>query len=375
MMALFLQLRLTIHMKHFRILVLVALLHFWVCSTSLAEDFFDTRYQYYQEDNNRIRVDSSYSLFSATAGENLTLDGSLLYSAISGASPTGLPAYNKGSDVPVVNIKDERYAFTLGATTQWGIHSLHPGISYSYESDYLSLGTSLQDTISLNQKNTELVLGFGYNRDTVGANGSDLSAAKRTYDWLIGINQIIDADTLLNVNVGITTKQGYLNDPYKRVLVNNDVLQDHRPSRKLEELLYTQITHYIAAWNASVEASYRLGHNDQGQTSHTGTLALHKYFFNKRLIVRPLFRYFRQSAANYYDTQFTGNPEYYSADYRVSALESFTFGAQITWQLVPDKFSLNLGYERYLIRGTDGKTAQSAYPDANALTAGLRYAF
>ena len=358
-----------------RNLVLAGILYIWVSSAALAETIVDTRYQYYQEDNNRIRVDSDYSLFSIDLSDTVLLDGTLLYSVISGASPTGLPPSKPGGQVPVVELTDERIASNIGLTAQLGNHSLKGGFSYSYESDYLSLGGSVQDTIALNEKNTELVLGFAYTRDTVGANGSNLKEAKRSFDWIVGLNQLLGPNTLLSFNVGIGQKQGFLNDPYKRVLIDGDVYYENRPGRKLEELLFLQLTHFIEPWDASVELSYRFGHNDHGSNSNTAMLAFYKYLFDKRLVIRPSFRFYTQTAADYYATEFSGNPTYYSSDYRISAEQTFNYGLQVRWNVVPDKFAIDLGYERYITRGTDGSTSQSAYPDANSIIAGVHIKF
>lgn len=361
--------------KNWRQTTIVAVIHIYLCSAALSETVVDTRYQYYQEDSGRIRVDSDYSLFRVDLSDTIALDGTLLYSSISGASPTGLPPDYKGGQVPVVSLTDERYAGTLNLTTPFANHTLKTGISYSSESDYVSRGASITDSISLNQKNTDLVLGFAYTDDTVGANGSDFSAKKRSYDYMIGINQVLSPNTTLSLNVGIGQKQGYLSDPYKRVLLNDGVYYDNRPGRKLEELGFVQLTHYIESLDASIETSYRFGNNDHGSHSHTAIVAFYKNFFNKRLVVRPSFRYYRQTAADFYATEFTGNPQYYSSDYRVSAEETFNLGLQIRWWMVQDKFALDLGYERYISRGLDGVTSQSAYPDANSVTIGVHASF
>lgn len=351
----------------------VLYLHLLLCQLS-AEDKFETRYQWYQEDDDRIRVDSDYSLFSIDLSETLVLDGTLLYSAISGASPIGIPAYD-GGDVPTVYLEDERYAASLGLTKQIARHSLKIGASYSYEADYLSLGASLQDTISLNNKNTELVLGLAYTHDTVGAAGSDLDETKRVYDLFVGVNQIIDARTLLQVNVGLGKKQGYLSDPYKRVLIDDEIYDENRPGDKLEQILFAQLTRELIDDSLSAELSYRFGHNDHGSISHTAMLSLYKYLFNKRLVVRPSFRFYNQSAADYYATEFTGDPEFYSSDYRLTDEQTFTYGLQLRWNIIPGKLALDLGYERYVTKGTDGVTHQSAFPDANSVTVGFKLAF
>src|SRR5437762_4953722 len=105
--------------QRIRIWLLVCTIHVAISCSGLRESTFETRYQFYQEEHDRIRVDSSYSLFSIDLSDTLVLDGSLLYSAISGASPTGLPPLVAGDPVPTVKLTDERYAFTLGVAKQF----------------------------------------------------------------------------------------------------------------------------------------------------------------------------------------------------------------------------------------------------------------
>lgn len=358
-----------------RLWLVAGLLYLHLVTSSMAETVFETRYQYYQEDDGRMRVDSDYSLFSVDLSDTVVLDGTLLYSTLSGASPIGTPPSKRGGDVPLAYLEDDRYAATLGLTSQLGNHSLKTGVSYSYEADYLSLGASVQDTISLNEKNTELVLGFAYTDDTVGANGSDFEEAKRSYDAIIGVNQLLGPNTVLTFDVSLGWKQGYLSDPYKRVLIDDEVFYDERPSSKFEQMAFLRLTHYLEGLDASVEASYRFGHNDFGIVSHEAQVAFYKYLFDKRVVIRPSFRFYDQSAADFYATQFTGAPRYASADYRLSAEQTFDIGLQIRWNIIKDKLALDIGYDRYISRGTDGKTSQSAYPDAHSVTAGIHVQF
>jgi len=359
-----------------RLWALICLIHLIVQSSLRAEATLDSRFQYYQEDDHRIRVNSVYSLFSIDLNDTTHVDGSQIYSAISGASPTGLPPLIPGGPLPLAHLKDERNAFTLGLTKQLADHSIRVGYAYSTESDYLSNAVSLQDTISLNQKNTDLVLSCAYTDDRVGANGTDLNAPKRTFDTLVGISQVLSPKDLLEINLSLSWSQGFLSDPYKRVLLNDFfVLADKRPSHRFEQLLFLQWTHHLP-WNgASMETSYRFGHNDFGSFSHTAQIALYQKLFQDRIVISPSLRYYWQSAANFYATQFTGAPLYYSSDYRVSKEESYSLGVQVRWNVIRDRLAVDAGYQRYCTRGLDGVTLQAAYPKANSLSAGLHLEF
>jgi hypothetical protein len=344
----------------------------------VAGDVFETRYQYYQEGNGRMRVDSIHSLFSVEAGKNVSIDGTYLYSTLSGASPTGLPlSISADGRIDTIHLRDERNAFSLGVNRVYGNHVLRTGIAYSQESDYLSYAYSIQDTISFNQKNTELVAGYSFTDDTVGANGSDLNASKRSHAALLGLSQILGPDDLLSVNLTCTWRDGYLSDPYKRFWLNDlsEVRWDNRPSRRSEQMLQVRWTHRVASLGGSVETTYRFGVSDWGNDSHMMRVTFHKKFLDGRMIVSPGIRYYRQSAATFYDTEFYGSPRYSSADYRLAAEETWSGGLQARWYAVPDRLAFDVGWERYITRGLDGKTPQGMFPSATTVSVGVHLDF
>jgi hypothetical protein len=98
-------------------------------------------------------------------------------------------------------------------------------------------------------------------------------------------------------------RDGYLSDPYKRVLINQFfVLPDTRPDERFEQLVFVQWTHFLAQSGAGVEVSYRYGHNDFGSESHTGGSCYPSEVVWRTVDHPSGFSYYRQSAADFYDT-------------------------------------------------------------------------
>ena len=64
------------------------------------------------------------------------------------------------------------------------------------------------------------------------------------------------------------------------------------------------------------------------------------------------------------------HPSYFSSDYRLSELDTLTYGVVASWR-VHDRFSLEAAYKRYEMRGQDGATPASAYPSAHIFTLGF----
>jgi hypothetical protein len=187
------------------------------------------------------------------------------------------------------------------------------------------------------------------------------------------------------VNLTLGYSDGYLADPYKRVRFDGypdptATFAEKRPGYKFRQIGYFALTQFIEPLNSSVELSYRLYHDSFNITAHTAGLGYYQRI-GKHFIVAPMFRYYVQSAADFYGARFAGDPSdpdspvpvpnYYSADYRLSEMESFTYGVQITC-IIKDRVYLDLAYKRYEMIGLDNATSSSAYPTANIITGGLR---
>lgn len=304
-----------------------------------------------------------------------------------------------------------------------------PQVSYSKESDYESVGVALNQTINFNQRNTALTVGIAENWDELkGAqHGFNNPERKDTTDFLLGVRQILAPRTVLTVNLTLGYARGYLSDPYKGVnfsysypipLFDPDPVdvnwEEHRPDSRFRQVGYVSLLQYVDAVRGALETSYRLHHDDWGVVGHTLELAWHQKLGRRGrdmdpwVTLSPFFRFHHQSAADFYGVQFAGDPafangavgaaqsdgftilfaddpafpgdatgtftvpahpKYYTSDYRLSQLNTFTYGLTADIR-VHEHVSLTAGYKRYVMEGLDGVTLSSAYPSAHVVTVG-----
>jgi len=371
----------------------------------LAEDHVDYRYEFYEENNDRIQVQTHAVLFDQTLKEGLlSVNGEVVFDAVSGATPSGAaPAYKynynsvpqfgfqvpilgntNNAKVPLQHMKDDRQAVSLGMPITLGIHTFTPQFSYSQESDYLSTGAALNYTLALNEKNTLVTAGWAHTWDRV-RDDLGVKRDKRNDDFLLGVSQLLGPKTVLGLNLVYGQASGYLNDPYRFIVAANDLQIDaanpsgyveQRPSDREKFAARISATQFITPAHASVEAAYRYYHDSYGIDAHTLELTWYQKL-GKRVVVAPGFRYYRQTAANfYYELLPDSNhrPTYYSPDYRLSKLQSFNFGLNVTVKATK-WLTFDAGYRYYFMQGLDGVTSASAYPSANVYTMGLRFLF
>lgn len=354
-----------------------------------AGDYVYYRFGYYKEEDGRIEVSTHSTLFEKQIIESLVAKGEFVYDGISGASPTGKPPLPGSKSVQLAKLQDIRRAGNVEFDWHIGRHTLSPQVAFSKESDYESLGLSLSDAVEFNQKNTTLRLGVARSFDEVQRNGSPFPDAKSkdSTEGLIGVSQLLSPNTVFTADFTYSDTSGYLTDPYKQILFAgwgdpNATDEENRPTHRTRQVLMTTLTQWINPVNASAEISYRFGHDSFGVLSHTTELTWHQRI-GEHLILEPAFRYYEQSAADFYHTSVPGffagdgvtdRSEYYSADYRLSHLETFTYGLKAT-VLLGEHVYLDLGYQRYEMRGLDHETAAAAYPKANIFSVGLRLWF
>jgi hypothetical protein len=288
-------------------------------------------------------------------------------------------------------MRDIRKAGNLATSIRWGPNTTTPQVAYSIESDYESIGISLNHSIDFNQKNTTVTVGLAHDFDTIMEPFFIGDRHKDTTDALIGVTQVLGPRTLLSANLTLGTASGYMADPYRGfVFTDYDpaaLFAEQRPQHKTRQILLVSLAQHFDPVDASAEISYRFYHDSFGIFGHTASLEWFQKI-GKHVILAPMFRYYYQTAAYFYATELPGDPTlspgdpfftvpvpaFYSSDYRLSEMQTFTFGLNATF-VINSHVYLDAAFRRYEMCGLDGVTSASAYPNANIFTAGARLWF
>jgi len=301
------------------------------------------------------------------------------FDAMSGASPNGAtptvthqtftsPSGNRyttaSGDLPVRSFRDQRHALSL----DWESPITHTlkvsaGLNASFESDYRSLGASLNLSQDLNQRLSTLTAGLSFNEDKISPSDG-LQAALGTYqasptgvaagqkhiqDALVGWTQVMSRHWLSQLNLGIGRDQGSMSDPYKGVsLVDTQgqpVMVGTRP-RMVNEGRPDSRTRQTLFWGNAIHlgrdvlhADVRHYRDDWGVRANTLEL---QYWWKTRagssgLRLRPGLRLSQQGKADFYAhsmlaTAFDNpatRPDHLSSDSRLAANTSWSFSVRV----------------------------------------------
>ena len=273
---------------------------------------------------------------------------------------------------------------------------------------------------AFNKKNSTLSLGLSFDDDSIKPEGgvpkplsnmkyvgnpatrSGSNDTKQVGDILIGWNQVINASTIMQFNLGLSKSSGYLNDPYKVVTIVDPItgepvadgtfdtdgttmdaiVYENRPDTRFKKSIFWETKHHTF-WGDTIDASYRYMTDDWGIKSHTIDFK-YRWNFTDNMYLQPDMRWYTQTAADFYHHNLTAAPlpgQYMSADYRLSKFDATTFGIKYGYIFSNDS-EINIRVENYKQKGTVSSTdivgAQKRYDtgtDLNAMVFQIGYSF
>lgn len=399
---------------------------------------FNTALLYYGEDNRRVSDYSFKSLVTRNLVDDRILTIGLAVDTLTGATPSGAirmdvpqtftrPSGNSTYTIPAGELplddtfRDTRAALTinweqpLGRMWKGGL-----GFSGSKEYDYTHLGINGNIARDFNKRNTTLSAGVSLARDSwdpvggtpipfapmldVGDTSNKTGGEdKDIFDIVLGVTQVVSRRMIVQLNYSFSDNSGYLTDPYKflslvdgttgdtldRILPlppgaegpSHEFRFENRPRERTKHSVYGQTKYYM---NGKVlDASYRYMTDDWEIDSHTVDLKF-RWPLSESLYVEPHFRYYTQTAADFYRISLVDGvtlPAFASSDYRLGEFDAITAGLKLGWKTGSGN-EMSVRVETYQQNGTipsnlliGNQVGRETYPDLDALIVQFSYQF
>jgi hypothetical protein len=289
------------------------------------------------------------------------------------------------------------------------------GAHASREFDYQSVGFNAGLSLDFNQKNTTLSVGSSFSFDRIKPYGG-LPVALSTHvvqtpamtdeqfqsafnatrdgdtenkfvsDFLVGMTQVINKNTVMQLNISVSRSSGYHTDPFKIVsVINEDGLiqfniYESRPQARSKHGIFWRTK--IFNEGDIFDASYRLMSDNWGINSNTIDMR-YKIPIGDSYI-EPHVRFYQQSAADFYNVYLVDGaltPEFTTADYRLGELTTATIGAKYGYTtLTGNDMAFRLEYYQQISADAGfkaiGQLAETDYlPNVNALMFQVSYSF
>lgn len=400
----------------------------------------DTGVLMYKEADSRVQAIEPSVRVEKDFGDEHIFSGKLVVDSLTGASPNGAtsanvpqsftgPSGNKAKTTPAnaLPLDDEFKDTRVAASTNWQQPiapdmKINIGGNVSNEYDFRSFGANANIAKDFNNKNTTVSLGGAFEYDIIDAVGGapvpltpqldgqkqQGTKNKNVSDLLLGLTQVINRHSLIQLNYSLSMSNGYQNDPYKILTLvdtkgnliadqdfspgNNFYLFENRPDKRTRHSFFGDYKYGFDRGDVA-DLSYRFTTDDWGIQSHTFD-AKYRYTITDKYFVEPHVRYYTQTAADFYHSYLKvgdgitldgqGEPvpsiEYASADSRLGAFDATTYGVKFGMNLAKDR-ELSLRVEQYDQKAKDLKPiggnlqGQILQPDLSATFVQLGYSF
>jgi uncharacterized protein DUF3570 len=267
-----------------------------------------------------VRSPSLYALVPVSA--TMTVEGSVTHDTMSGASPL---FHDTLSGASGLGVTDYRTAGDVKVTKYLNGQAFAVGAALSSERDYESRAASLEWQLWSDDRNRTYAVGFGAARDRIdSANGIAAGKRRETYDYRIGVTQVLRPDAVVESSLAWSDGRGYYSDPYK--------LLDTRPDRRRIFAWLTRYNQYVPSIDGTARIVYRYLRDSFGDRSHM-LEASWIQSLPAGFTLTPTLRYYTQGAADFYrDPPFPqglvpGEP--YTADTRLAAYGAITAGVRL----------------------------------------------
>ena len=321
--------------------LLLAIFSYPVWCAVLPDDRADAMYHSY--DGGGVEVTGPSILVRKGDAKNFSLSANYYADSISSAS---IDVVTQGSPY-----SEQRNQWSGSVDFLHADTTMILGYTNSDESDYKADTYNVSLSQTMFGALTTVTLGYSRGFDDIFDNTQpDFKETADHQNYHISVSQVLTKTMLLSVNYDAITDEGYLQNPYRNVLVLNDPndpeagfnfnTPETYPNTRTSNALSANLLYYLP-YRASVRANYRYYTDDWEIDGHTVEIG-YTHPLRDRWIVELRYRYYTQSDADFYANvfQYPNQQNFMARDKELSKFSDHTLGFGISYSLLED----NWGY-------------------------------
>ncbi|OUS32521.1 hypothetical protein A9Q99_00150 [Gammaproteobacteria bacterium 45_16_T64] len=279
----------------------------------------------YSGDSERYTIDIQQFRVVAPINSALAVILNIQDETLSGASPWYVDK-EANPDKPVVmsgaSIKEHRTDASIQTTYYHDNGSLGLTAGISEENDYASSSLGLGASFNFNDKLSTLSVGVSGSNDSIEPTQGNVPTNtikddKQSSSAFVGLSQVINKDTIIQVGSSFASAEGFLSDSYK--------LNDRRPDSRQRWTVNTALRQHYSSIDSTLHLDYRYYGDDWEMQSHTVDASVWVELGDHVMLI-PSVRWYSQSDTPFFANTADSANKYHSSDYRLSSYGAITTG-------------------------------------------------
>lgn len=308
-----------------------------------AQNQLDVSFHAFQ-DSRGVTVLSPDANFSKDFTDRTAVKVRFGVDAISAASDSCARCHPDGAN-------NGRFVGGVNAVRKYGDTKVTLGGEFSRELFYAATTGLVSVSRDLNKSNTSVAAGFSYSFNQPQLHPSETTESQHSIDTFASVTQSWTRSTVTQFGYELNQVNGYQTNPFLRTSVNGVMTLGNHPDARTRHALTARLRQALPA-ATFLDADYRWYHDTWSVDSGALTVGL-SHHFGDSVVGGGSYRRYTQTGAYFYQPEYIGSPEYYTADFRLFPFDSnlVTGHVEITPKNglmgMPAGSSLTLQYERY----------------------------
>ena len=264
--------------------------------------------------------------------------------AISAASDSCVRCHREG-------VNSRRQEAGLSVTRKFDALKLTFGGAYSQENFYRATTGLASVSRDLANGNTTVAGGFSFSLNQPMLHPTMDRENQYASDGYASVTQTVSKTTIVQAGYEVGRISGYQNNPFLRTSVSGILVVGQVPDLRTRQTVTARLRQALPA-DTYLEADFRHYFDDWQVKSNALTVGL-SHHVNPQWLLYGSYRRYVQTGAYFYQPQYAGIPDFYTADFRLEPFASnnytgkivFTPAGKLSW--LPEGTGLTLQYERY----------------------------
>lgn len=296
------------------------------------------------QDTRGVTVLSPDANFSKDFSDRTNLKVKFGVDAISAASDSCARCHPSGTN-------NGRFVTSANLTRKYGDSKVTVGGEFSRELFYTATTGLVSVSRDLNKANTTVAGGFAFSLNQPQLHPSETVENQKSFDAYASVTQSWTKRTLTQFGYELNQINGYQTNPFLRTSLNGIMTVGNSPDARTRHALSARIRQAIPG-DTFLEADYRWYKDNWEVRSDTLALGL-SHHFGDTVVAGGTWRHYTQTGSYFYQPSYTGNPTYFTGDFRLFPFDSnsVTGRLEITPKngivAMPAGSTLTLQYERY----------------------------